>query len=1096
MTKRLILSVLLIALSPFLRATHVMGGDLTWECQGGQYVFQLVFYRDCNGADINPVSENIKVWNHGTINQITLGFISREDVSPICTEVAAGPTAYVCGIGAFSGNGIGAIEKIIYRSAPINLTGTPPPDGWIFTYENFSRNGAITNLQSPSTYGITIVAKIFNTTGINGGCVDNSPQFLQDPYFVSCAGEGYEYNMNAVDPDLDSLAISFAAPLDYMDGQNYNLPSTPAFIPYVAGFSFDSPTPSAAMNPGNIPAAIDPSSGNITFLSNNTGSFVVKVRADSYRQGQLIASVEREMQLIVTACSGVNSKPNVLGPFAGSFETTINAGDLVNFTLNSTDTELLQNGTPQSNLLTASGLMFSSNYTSGAGCIITPCATLNSAPTITGLQGASVDFSWQTDCDHLVNPFGFAANVVPYHFVFKFQDDYCPTPKITYKTITINVVNPGVIEAPEINCTQAQTNGDLLIQWTPVTDPGGTFVEYQVHTVQNGLEVSVPILGSSSVIVPGGATAEFDYFLAVVSGCNGNTIRYSDTLKNIFLEALNPANGTAVLQWNEPTLIPRVGMGSEFEVSQEYPAGTWSSIATTPYSSSNLIDTITICEDDVNYQIILQDQFCPHISNIDGDFFEDMITPDIPVITSVSIDTLTGNVVIVWNENAQEDTYGYVIYLLNSSGIPIELDTVWGINNTSYSYSVNPIDGPLSYTVAAFDSCFTNSIPATYQTSAKAEVHSTQFLTNTIDICGQSVNLSWTPYVGWDAVLNYTVHYFQEGESWQIGATINSTSASVQVDQLANYCFVIEANHSSGANSFSNRICTSVPIPGQPEFNYLSTVTVVGDSILIKHYIDDSANLSSISIQKEVSTGQFEEIIQLAVTGTNLSYFDSDVDVMSRSYRYRIQLIDSCGNNGVFSNFGKSILLQAQNDDLLKMNYLTWSAYSEFDGSIIGYRIYRGLNGEDATNLIATVPNGHFYFNDDVSAVISNGKICYRVEAVESMNSYGFAETALSNRACIVQEPLIFIPNAFMPDGINKVFLPIVNDFDPLNYELLIFSRWGEVIFKSNAYDEGWNGTITSSGQMAQHGTYLYVLSVKDGDGNEIIKRGHVTLVK
>src|SRR5690606_20232519 len=146
-------------------------------------------------------------------------------------------------------------------------------------------------------------------------------------------------------------------------------------------------------------------------------------------------------------------------------------------------------------------------------------------------------------------------------------------------------------------------------------------------------------------------------------------------------------------------------------------------------------------------------------------------------------------------------------------------------------------------------------------------------------------------------------------------------------------------------------------------------------------------------------------------------------------------------------------------------------------------------------NLIATIPDGHYYFEDDVNGVVSNGKICYRVEAIEAMNSYGFSLTSFSNTSCIVQEPLVYIPNAFMPGGINKKFLPIVNDFDPESYELLIFNRWGDVIFKSDLYDEGWHGTVQLTGKMAQTGTYLYVLTIKDGAGNEIMKRGHVSLL-
>ena len=205
---------------------------------------------------------------------------------------------------------------------------------FIFTFQNFSRSAAITNLFDPSAAGITLTAKMFPIPGgMAGTCVDNSPQFLQEPYFASCVGEAYEYNMNAVDVDLDSLHIKFGEALNHFPLATYNPPTTPAALVYESGFSDLSPTPGTSMNPGNIPAQVDPSSGNLTFLSNNSGNFIVKIVAQSFRNGVLIAEVEREMQLIVTNCAGNNNKPVINGPFAGAFETTVNAGDLVTFNL-------------------------------------------------------------------------------------------------------------------------------------------------------------------------------------------------------------------------------------------------------------------------------------------------------------------------------------------------------------------------------------------------------------------------------------------------------------------------------------------------------------------------------------------------------------------------------------------------------------------------------------------------------------------------------------------------------------------------------------------------------------------------------------------
>ena len=242
-----------------LRASHVMGGEITWSCSGSNaYEFQLVFYRDCNGAEVNIISEDIRVWNHPSLNTILMNFVSREDISPTCTVVPGSPPMLDCGSGSAAGNGVGAIERITYKSDPIIIDGTPPEEGWIFTYENFSRSNAVSNLSNPSTFGITLAAKIFeNQNNIAGSCTDSSPTFLQSPNFVTCAGSEYRYNMNAIDPDLDSLYFQFGVPYDYFPTGTYNPPTNPMPVPFEPGFTFNTPTPYTNLNANNIPATIN-----------------------------------------------------------------------------------------------------------------------------------------------------------------------------------------------------------------------------------------------------------------------------------------------------------------------------------------------------------------------------------------------------------------------------------------------------------------------------------------------------------------------------------------------------------------------------------------------------------------------------------------------------------------------------------------------------------------------------------------------------------------------------------------------------------------------------------------------------------------------
>jgi len=1095
MLKHIFILLTLLVFSFSGNASHVMGGDITWTCQGGNYVFQLVFYRDCNGSIINTGAETIDVWGHPSISTITMNYVSSSDVSPTCTQVAGGPVPLDCGSGANGGNGAGAIEKAIYRSAPINLTGTPPTSGWIFTFQDFSRSASITNLVNPSSTGITLTAKMFPITGAAGStCVDNSPQFLQEPYFVSCVGEAYEYNMNAVDVDLDSIRIQFGGALNYFPSATYNPPTAPAALAYTSGFSALSPTPGTGMDPGNIPAQIDPSSGKLTFLSNNSGNFIVKIIAQSYRNGSLIAEVEREMQLIVTNCAGANTKPIINGPFAGAFETTVNAGDLVTFNLSATDVEVLQDGSPQNNILSATGLLFGTNYTSNTGCAIAPCATLNATPLITMSQGVNTDFSWQTTCDHLVNPSGQAATSIPYHFVFKVQDDYCQVPKVSYATVTINILNPGIVAAPEITCIQTNAAGDVTINWNPVADPSGTFNEYQIYSVQNGLIGTVGNIATTSFTEPG-VTQQYDYYIATASGCNGNAIRYSDTISNIFLTLNNPNNGTALLTWNDPVDPSLPTMNGYYHIYREYPVGTWSLYDSVPYGTNFYKDTIQICSTPLSYQIVLPNQPCDFTSNSETDNFEDQISPNIPILYSVTIDSLTNDVTITWNQNPQEDTYGYIIYVQNAAGSIVELDQVYGISSTSYTYSPDITAGPLTYSVAAFDSCFTSSVPPTYQTSAKANIHTTVFLSKTLDICNRTVRLNWTGYVGWSSLDYYEIYSKNNLGVWVLEGTTSGTTYTVDVIDALNYDFVIQAYSSAGAISFSNKVSIFIASPNQPTFNYLRVATVNDKEVHLRLHIDASANVPAISIQKKLN-GVFQEIEQLPVTGTLMTYTDSDVDVNQSSYVYRVQVVDSCGRLSMTSNEAATILLTIENDEIEKINYLNWTPYYEFDGSLLSYNVYRGIDGEFEINPIATLTNGHYSYEDDVSQIYSNGRTCYYVQAVEGINVYTFSESSYSNLLCSTVPPLIYIPNAFTPDGLNPIFKPVLSDFDGAGYDFSIFDQWGQVIFKTGNPDEGWDGRISFSGKMANTGTYVYFVKLYDGDGLEIIKRGHVTLLK
>ena len=92
----------------------------------------------------------------------------------------------------------------------------------------------------------------------------------------------------------------------------------------------------------------------------------------------------------------------------------------------------------------------------------------------------------------------------------------------------------------------------------------------------------------------------------------------------------------------------------------------------------------------------------------------------------------------------------------------------------------------------------------------------------------------------------------------------------------------------------------------------------------------------------------------------------------------------------------------------------------------------------------------------------------------------------------------VFIPTAFTPqgDGLNDLFIPQLSNFDPSGYALTIFNRWGELLFKTNDPEEGWNGKMNNAGRLLQEDVYVWKINylLKNKSPNELT--GRVALIR
>ncbi len=140
------------------------------------------------------------------------------------------------------------------------------------------------------------------------------------------------------------------------------------------------------------------------------------------------------------------------------------------------------------------------------------------------------------------------------------------------------------------------------------------------------------------------------------------------------------------------------------------------------------------------------------------------------------------------------------------------------------------------------------------------------------------------------------------------------------------------------------------------------------------------------------------------------------------------------------------------------------------------------------------------------------------IQATEGFPEYGWSNGS-TNSSIIVDQPGVYtvavemfcrtlsdstlvttcevmtVPNAFSPnnDGVNDTYFTICNPCDGF-LALMIYNRWGELVFETNDPNLGWDGTF--EGKDAEAGAYVYVLTSTDGAGGAQQDQGSFVLIR
>jgi gliding motility-associated-like protein len=200
-------------------------------------------------------------------------------------------------------------------------------------------------------------------------------------------------------------------------------------------------------------------------------------------------------------------------------------------------------------------------------------------------------------------------------------------------------------------------------------------------------------------------------------------------------------------------------------------------------------------------------------------------------------------------------------------------------------------------------------------------------------------------------------------------------------------------------------------------------------------------------------------------------------------------------NNGCSASFTQNNALCAEDLPIAEFSYLpgqitTLDTEVEFSNYSQGANTYVWDFGDG--NFSSDFNPSHEFPSENAGE--------YQVILIAT-SAAGCVDTAITIIS-ISEELIFYVPNAFTPDedSYNPVFLPVfTSGFDPQDYHLTIFNRWGEIVFESYDAEIGWNGTygVGSEKQICQDGIYTWLIQyklLKNDASAEVV--GHVNLLR
>jgi gliding motility-associated-like protein len=299
------------------RATHIVGGEMTYRCLGNnRYQIAVTVFRDCDtGVPWFDAPASIGVFdvNGLLVYDLRLRLRGNDTLDLDLTDSCYVAPPNIC----------------IHRTTYLDTITLPfRAGGYQLVYQRCCRNQDIVNIIDPLGTGATYTQWLTEAAMLS---CNSSPVFRDWPPVYLCVDVPIVFDHSAIDTDGDSLVYELYMPFEGASPFNPQ-PQPPLNPPYnnvnwANGFGTNN------MLGGTAALQINPQTGLLTGTPTQFGVFVVGIQVKEYRNGVLISTVQRDFQYAIGQCGRRNNAAffspeivcdnSLLVRFQNSSQTTI-----------------------------------------------------------------------------------------------------------------------------------------------------------------------------------------------------------------------------------------------------------------------------------------------------------------------------------------------------------------------------------------------------------------------------------------------------------------------------------------------------------------------------------------------------------------------------------------------------------------------------------------------------------------------------------------------------------------------------------------------------------------------------------------------------